>query len=188
MPNLRAFAANLGINVLAQGVWSGIATFVGSVMTAVAGISAFLTNAPVYIWFPLVLVGIAATVFIVKSIKSWNIGPTSVAIQDSSQLPGVNLRVVANQHFANQEVTLDGFSYMLCRFENCTIKYAGGQYAMANCEIGPTARLKLEGLGLNGLVLLLRSLNVISHNLQMSQTTYETVGQQPQLPIPPPNG
>lgn len=43
--------------------------------------------------------------------------------------------IVRNQWFNNQEVTLDGWHFVSCRFDNCKIRICSAKFKMENCFI-----------------------------------------------------
>jgi hypothetical protein len=42
---------------------------------------------------------------------------------------------VEGKWFYNQEVQLDGYSFVKCRFENCTLKLSRGLFALDHCRL-----------------------------------------------------
>lgn len=50
-----------------------------------------------------------------------------LALMQSRWAPFGGFKEIANQHFENQDVLLDGYQYMACKFTNVTFVYNGGK-------------------------------------------------------------
>ena len=72
--------------------------------------------------------------------------PPPVGLQGASQMPGELAKTLAllflsapvtieNRWFNNQDVTLDGFNFVRCRFDNCRFLVGRGAFKFDHCLV-----------------------------------------------------
>lgn len=63
------------------------------------------------------------------------------------------LQAVAGLYFNGQAVHLDGYRFVGCRFDNCTLHVNSANFELVNSVIGPTTQIQY-GRGLNKVIAL----------------------------------
>ena len=125
-------------------------------------------TSPLWSYLPVALIGVAAILMIFRAL-GWLGGEYRFAWQKKQ-----NPKLVSGKRFVNEAITLDGFHYTGCRFENVTFHFNGiTAPTITNSQIGGRTRFKSENPAIESTLIFLWCFRKLTPDFELVLTPEE---------------